>query len=73
MIKNSCNGKGCSIRIINLPNDGRVVTVLSKMHGYGNAIPEILPMVNLSLGKKPQKEKEVEKKNLITSRSLCIL
>jgi len=50
-IKNSCNGKGCSIRVITLPNDSRAKPVLSKVYGARNDIQKILPIPCLLLGK----------------------
>ena len=49
-IKNSCNGRGCSIRII-LPHDRRVVNIDSKMHGTWNDIQAVLRFTDVLLDK----------------------
>lgn len=61
MIKNTCGKKrGCAVDII-LPNDGSFKFVLSGVHGARNDISKILPLVNISLDEKLEKERQVEK------------
>ena len=50
-IKNSCNGRGCSVERIILPYGIKSITIYSKMHGERNAIQKILPLSNLLLDK----------------------
>ena len=58
-IKNSCNGRGCSVRII-LPNDGIAIIVHSKMYGARNDFPKVLPETNISLDTLVEKKRPLE-------------
>jgi len=60
IIKNSCNGRGCSVRII-LPNDGIAIIVHSKMYGARNDFSKVLSKTNISLDTLVEKEGSLEK------------
>ena len=49
-IKNSCNGRGCSVRIV-LPNDSKPVVVYSKMFRKRNDIQKVLFVSDIILDK----------------------
>lgn len=55
-IKDSCNGKGCSVRII-LPNDGIAIVIYSKMYGVRDDFSKVLPKANISLDTLVEKER----------------
>jgi hypothetical protein len=44
-INNSCNGRGCKIRII-LPNNGKLINASDEVYGKRYDIQKILPTVN---------------------------
>ncbi len=56
---NACGKRGCEITL--LPSDSRIRTVHSGMHGTKHDTKKVLPLVNLSLDKKLEKEGQMEK------------
>lgn len=51
-IKNSCRGKGCSIRSIVLPSDKRIQPVLGNVHAGGKHTLEVPGVPEQPLGQK---------------------
>lgn len=61
-VRNTCNGKGCDIRILTLPYDRRTQLVrMRKVYGVRNDIQKVLPMVGVSLRIELATEIQMEK------------
>jgi hypothetical protein len=56
-IRNSCGGKGCSVRGIVLPNDSKPKPICMEVHGVRNDIAKVSSVSNLSLGKELEKKR----------------
>lgn len=60
-VNGSCNGHGCSIRIITLPYGSISWTILSRVYETRNDIQKVLPLAGISLDEKLAKEGQMEK------------